>query len=53
MFRLKVPIHSLTQSCGLISCCGKPVEPTDEIGLEMIALVRSTGFPWQLIESHD
>ena len=28
---LETPIHSLTQSCDPISCCGKPVERTSEI----------------------
>ena len=30
----KVPIHFLTQSSDQVSCCGKPVERTSEIGLE-------------------
>ena len=37
--QLKASIHLLTQSCGQISCHGKPVERTHEIGLEMISLV--------------
>ena len=41
----KAPIHFLTQSRDQISCCEKPVERTDEIGLVMISLVGSTGFP--------
>ena len=49
----KAPIHSLTQLFDPVSCYGKPVEQTSEIGLEMIQLVRSTGFSQQLIGSHD
>ena len=51
--RLKAPIHSLTQSCDPISCCGKPMERTNEIGLEMVSLVHSTGFAEWLIGSYD
>ena len=42
--RLESPIHILTQSCDQISCCGKPVERTNEIGLDMTSLVHSAGF---------
>ena len=34
--------HSLTQSCDRISCHGKPVERTNEIGLEIVSLVYVT-----------
>ena len=37
--------HFLTHSCHSISCYGKPVERTNELGHEMISLVRSTRFP--------
>ena len=50
---VKAPIHVLTQSCDLISLCGKPVERTSEIIRRPISLVRSTDFPQQLIWSHD
>ena len=50
---IKRPIHFLIQSWDLISCCGKPVKRTNEIGLELFSLVRSTDFPQQLIGSHD
>ena len=39
---IKATIHFPTQSCDPISCYGKPVERTNEIGLEMISLVPST-----------
>ena len=42
-------IHFPTQACDPINCYRKPVERTSEISLEMISLVRSTGFPQQLI----
>ena len=42
---LKASIHLLTQSCDPISCCGKPVERTNEIGLQITTSVRSTGYP--------
>ena len=50
---LKAPIHLLTRSCDQISCCWKPVERTKEIGLEIISLVRSTGFLRRLMGLHD
>ena len=40
---LKAPTHFLTDSCDPISCYGKPVKRTSDIGLEMISLVCSTG----------
>ena len=38
---IKALVHFLTQSWDLIRCCRKPVERTDEIGLETIFLVHS------------
>ena len=50
---LMVPIHFLTQSYDPVSCYGKTVEWTIEIISRLISLIRCTGFPWQLIGSHD
>ena len=50
---IKAPIHCLCQSCNPISCWGQPVERTSEIGLEMISSVRSAGFLYLLVGSHD
>ena len=46
--------HFLTHSWHQVNCYGKPVERTSDIGLEiMMSLVRSAGFPKQLIGLHD
>ena len=42
---VKAPSHFRTQSDGLISCCGKPVERTSEIKGYAISQGRSTDFP--------
>ena len=40
---VKARIHLLIQSCDPITRYGKPLERTNEIGPEMIPLVRATG----------
>ena len=44
-FHIKALIHFLTQLCDLISGYRKPVEWTNETGLEMVSLVCFTFFP--------
>ena len=50
-FKASILLH--TQSDDPIRCDGKPVERASEIKGYAISLVRSTGFPWQLIGSSD
>ena len=47
----KAPVHLQTQSDDPIGCYGKSMARTTEIAYPLISLVRSTGFPWQLIGS--
>ena len=49
----EAPIQCLTRSRDPISCSKKPMERTNEIGLEIISSVRSTAFPQRQIGSYD